>query len=61
MRSRTPAAPHPRARFPPRVQAPVHVAPPYTVVYLLAELVPVAPAGFTEKPLERCPAVVAHK
>eukprot|EP00969_Alexandrium_andersonii_P264554 11692961-Alexandrium_andersonii.AAC.1 len=61
MRGRSPAAPQPRARFPPRVQAPAHVARPHTVMHLLAEIVPVVPAGFSEKPLKRSPAVVANE
>eukprot|EP00969_Alexandrium_andersonii_P211152 9325703-Alexandrium_andersonii.AAC.1 len=60
-RGRSPAAPHPRARSPSRVQAPAHIVRPHTVMRLLAELVPVAPAGFTEKPLKSSPAIVAYE
>eukprot|EP00969_Alexandrium_andersonii_P140173 6200978-Alexandrium_andersonii.AAC.1 len=61
MRSRAPAPPKPRARFPPRVQAPAHIARPNTVVHLFAELVTVAPTGLAEKPLESGTAIVAHE
>eukprot|EP00969_Alexandrium_andersonii_P156631 6924693-Alexandrium_andersonii.AAC.1 len=61
MRGCAPAAPQPRARFPPRVQAPAQIARPHAVLHLLAELVPIAPAGFSARPLERSPAVVANE
>eukprot|EP00969_Alexandrium_andersonii_P154275 6819987-Alexandrium_andersonii.AAC.2 len=61
MRCSPPAAPVPRACLPPRVQAPAHVVRPRAVMHLLTELVAIAPTGLTKKPLERCPAVVAHE
>eukprot|EP00969_Alexandrium_andersonii_P180025 7957029-Alexandrium_andersonii.AAC.1 len=61
MRRSPPAAPKPRTRLPQRVQAPAHVARPRALVRLLAELPAVAPAGLTEEPLERCPAVAARE
>eukprot|EP00969_Alexandrium_andersonii_P066257 2922355-Alexandrium_andersonii.AAC.1 len=58
---RTPAPSEPRAGLPPRVQATAHVVRPHTAAHLLAELIPVAPAGLAEKPLERGPAIAAHE